>query len=64
MGSNTRSSEAEPLLMKIVTLRATIRVIGDKTGHEEYDQLHANVKKEEALELLDEILDDVYDALV
>lgn len=58
MGSVTRSSEAEPLIMKIVALRADIRRFGQDTRFSD------DVRIEEMLLSLDEILDDVYDALV
>ena len=58
MGSVTRSSEAQTLLMKIVALRADIRRFGKDT------RFNDDVRIEEMLLSVDEILDDVYDALV
>jgi hypothetical protein len=57
MGSVTRSSEAEPLLMKIEALRETIQaIIGEGYVDDE--------AQSKALEMCVEIHDEVYDALV
>ena len=63
MGSNTRSSEAEPLLMKIVALRANLKAMQASTLMQ-YATGVDNVRIEQMLDLNQEILDDVYDALV